>query len=159
MTSEQNRINSKSKSFEVPEHTAKLLKKLESRPESEIMNSEALRVVRSIWPAAFHVSNPTPLKLGIHKDMMETGLIGVHIINTALRFFTTLERYLEAIKPGTVRIDLEGKPAGKVKLREAVDAEVKLFNLEIHQQPKRESEERKQVVITKMRLLAVKKPS
>ena len=138
----------------LPEDTQKLLKRLKNRPESEIMNSEALRVVRSVWPEAFHVSSPRPLKIGIHKDMENANLVPSHIISIALRFFTTLERYLETIKPKAVRIDLDGQPAGKVKLREAVDAEIKLFNLS---NEAREPEKRTRIVIKQIRLLAVKK--
>lgn len=138
------------------EETVKLLKKLASRPEVEILNSEALRVVRSVWPDAFHVSSPKPLKIGIHKDMEATNLIPSHLIRIALKFFTTLERYLEMIKPGAIRVGLDGKPAGKVKLREAVDAEVKLFNQE-NEDNNSTPPERHRIVVKQMRLLAVKK--
>ncbi len=138
----------------IPEEARKLLKKLENRPENEIMNSEALRIVRAFWPDAFHVSSPRPLKVGIHKDMESSELVPPHIIRIALRFFTTLERYLETIKPGARRINLEGKPAGKVKLREAVDAEIKLY----HQNEARTTG-RTRVVINRIRLISVKKAS
>lgn len=140
---------------ELSKDTVEVLKKLEMRPESEILNSEALRVVRSVWPQAFHVSSPQPLKIGIHKDMAAMEIVPLHIINIALRFFTTLERYLGAIKPSAVRIALDGKPAGKVKLREAVDAEIKLFNL--FDKTLLAPIERKRVIVKKMRLLSVKK--
>ena len=136
------------------EGSRQLLKKLESRPQGEVMNSEALRLVRSVWPAAFHVSSPQPLKIGIHKDMENTNLIPAHIISVALRFFTSLERYLESIKPKAVRIDLYGQEAGDVKLREAVDAEIKLFHMS---GDSRVQGSRTRIIIKKIRLLAVKK--
>ncbi|MDP0561299.1 MAG: ProQ/FINO family protein [Candidatus Endonucleobacter sp. (ex Gigantidas childressi)] len=138
---------------DLPEGARKLLKQLESRPESEIMNSDALRVVRLVWPKAFIVSSPRPLKVGIHKDMTSSNVVPAHIIGIALRFFTMLERYLIAIKPGVERIDLNGQAAGKVKLSEAVDAEIKLFSNSADAEPV----ERISTMISKIRLLAVKK--
>ena len=136
----------------ISEEGRKLLEKLANKPENEIMNSEALRVVRAFWPEAFHVSSPKPLKVGIHKDMESEGVVPPHIISIALRFFTTLERYLEIIKPGAIRIDLQGEPVGKVKLREAVDAEIKLF-----QQSQARTTGRTRVVVNRIRLISVKK--
>lgn len=135
-----------------------LLKKIEDCPKTEIMNSEALRIVRSVWPDAFYVSSPKPLKTGIHKDMEATQLLPPHIISIALRFFTTLECYLETIKPKAIRISLDGKPAGKVKLREAVDAEIKLFNLySISKDKDANASVRDRVIIKKITLIAVRK--
>ncbi|WP_263080978.1 ProQ/FinO family protein [Endozoicomonas sp. Mp262] len=139
---------------ELSEEAMKLLKKLENKPAAEIMNSEALRVVRAAWPEAFHVSSPKPLKVGIHKDMESEGLIPPHIISTALNFFTTLERYLEAVKPGAARINLSGQTAGRVRLREAVDAEIKLYR-----QSEAHTRGRTRVVINRIKLLSVKKAS
>ncbi|WP_330927096.1 ProQ/FINO family protein [Candidatus Sororendozoicomonas aggregata] len=137
----------------VPDEAKVLLEKLASKPEDDVMNAEALRVVRAIWPKAFHVSAPQPLKIGIHKDMENAGVVPAHIISKALHFFTTLDRYLETIKPKATRIDLKGQPAGQVRLREAVDAEIKLFSLDTT----RQSPQRTRVVVKKMRLLAVNK--
>ncbi|MDP0589770.1 MAG: ProQ/FINO family protein [Candidatus Endonucleobacter bathymodioli] len=139
---------------DLPESARNLIKKLEARPESEIMGSEALRVVRLVWPKAFMVSFPKPLKIGIHKDMKRSNCIPAHIIGVALRFFTRIERYLVAIKPGAARIDLNGKVAGKVRLSEAVDAEIKLFR---GSSDSCEPVERTRIIISKIRLLAVKK--
>ncbi len=139
----------------VPDEAKALLEKLAGRPEDDVMNTEALRLVRAIWPKAFHVSSPQPLKIGIHKDMEKAGVVPAHVISKALHFFTTLDRYLEAVKPKATRIDLEGQPAGQVRLREAVDAEIKLFSLNNTEQPP----QRTRVVVKKMRLLAVNKAS
>ena len=61
-----------------------------------------------------------------------------------------MERYLEGIKSGATRINLQGKPAGRVKLREAVDAEIKLYTQSTDFVAFRSS-----VVIKKVRVLAV----
>lgn len=92
-----------------------------------VSKSEALRMVREKWPEAFRVSSPRPLKVGIHNEMKQTGAFPLPIIKSALKLFTSQERYLLSIKPGRSRVDLNGKPAGKVKLKEAVNAEISLF--------------------------------
>ncbi|KEI70337.1 ProQ/FINO family protein [Endozoicomonas elysicola] len=139
-------------SNELPEEARKILERLHNRPESDVMNSEALRLVRILWPNAFNVSDPRPLKIGIHKEMAEANLLPAHIIPVALRFFTSMERYLEKVKPGANRINLQGQAAGKVKLREAVDAEIKLYT-----QSSDFITTRDRVIIKKIRLLSVNK--
>ncbi|MGB1271394.1 MAG: ProQ/FINO family protein [Endozoicomonas sp.] len=136
----------------LPEEARKILARLESRPQSDVMNTEALRLVRILWPEAFNVSSPKPLKIGIHKEMEAAHLLPDHIIPIALRFFTTMERYLENIKPGAPRVNLKGEHAGRVRLREAVDAEIKLFT-----QSSDFVTTRDRVIIKEIRLLSVTK--
>ncbi|MGB0360102.1 MAG: ProQ/FINO family protein [Endozoicomonas sp.] len=139
---------------ELPEEARVILARLESRPENDVMNTEALRLVRILWPKAFNVSQPRPLKIGIHKDMGAAEVLPENIISIALRFFTSMDRYLEIIKPGVTRINLEGKATGRVKLREAVDAEIKLYT-----QSTDFIITRDRVIIKQIRLLAVHKQS
>lgn len=134
----------------LPEEARKILARLQDRSDSDVMNSEALRLVRILWPKAFNVSQPRPLKIGIHREMADANLLPAHIIPVALRFFTSMERYLEEIKSGATRINLQGKPAGRVKLREAVDAEIKLYTHSSDFAPFRSA-----VLIEKVRVLAV----
>ncbi|PJE80131.1 RNA chaperone ProQ [invertebrate metagenome] len=139
-----------------------LLEKLSKKPESEILNSEALKLVRSVWPEVFTVSSPRPLKVGIHHDMEKTGVLPAHIIKIALKFYTTIARYLEQVKPGTPRIGLSGRVVGRVRLKEAVDAEIKLYNQDVSERKETvESKvpERKRLIIRQMRLLSVVRPS
>ena len=136
----------------LPREAIKRLQRLENRPEDDILNTEALRIVRAIWPAAFNVITPKPLKIGIHKEMeAETaGLVPAFIISKALRFFTTQDRYLATIQSGAERLDLAGNKAGKVKLREAVDAEIKRYQQSL---PKKTTRER--VIIRQIKLVSV----
>ena len=134
----------------LPEEAQKILARLQERPDSDVMNSEALRLVRILWPKAFNVSQPKPLKIGIHREMADANVLPSHIIPVALRFFTSMERYLEQIKSGATRINLQGKPAGRVKLREAVDAEIKLYTHSSDFIPQRNS-----VLIEKVRIISV----
>ena len=127
-----------------------------------LSNSEALKQVRAIWPNAFSIVSPTPLKIGIHKDMNACGVLPEEVVSVALRFYTSLDRYLQQIKPGAVRIDLSGKVSGKVRLKEAVDAEVKLYMSSSDNKKtsgERELEnphKRQRFVISKIRLLSVR---
>lgn len=104
----------------------------------EVSKSEALRMIRERWPEAFRVSSPRPLKVGIHNEMKQTGEFPLAVIKSALKLFTSQERYLMSIKVGRNRIDLQGKPTGKVKLKEAVNAEITLFMRHEKQRQKHE---------------------
>ena len=119
-TESQITINSDTVEDSIPEVHA-------GKSEPEISKSEALKMVRERWPEAFRVSSPRPLKVGIHNDMKQTGEFPVNVIKSALKLFTSQERYLLSIKLGRNRIGLDGKPCGKVKLKEAVNAEITLF--------------------------------
>ena len=136
----------------LPQEAIKRLQRLENRSEDDILNTEALRIIRVIWPTAFNVIAPKPLKIGIHKDMeTETGgQVPAFIISKALRYFTTLDRYLATIQAGAVRLDLAGNKAGKVKLREAVDAEIKRYQQSLPKKPERE-----RVIIRQIKLVSV----
>jgi len=131
-----------------------LLRRIEGRALDDILSSEALRVIRAIWPKAFNVVKPKPLKIHIHKDMEEADVVSSELIKKALRFFTSQDRYLATLKPGSVRFDLQGMHSGKVRLREAVDAEIKRYHL--NHPP---VEQRERVIIKKIRLVSVKKAS
>ena len=129
-----------------------ILTRLKQRPSSSIMDFETLRLVRTLWPEVFNVSHPRPLKVGIHKDIIAASSIPEDFISQALHFFTSTEKYLECIKAGATRIDLNGMPAGKVKLREAVDSEIKLY-----QQSSDYSVTRYTTVIKQVKVLSIKK--
>ena len=150
MTSVSN--NEHTQDCQLPEEAHKLLKRLENRPEKDILNTEALRIVRAIWPKTFNVSSPKPLKIGIHKDMGQEEQLPAHIISKALRCFTTMDRYLATIRVGAKRVDLKGQITGTVKLREAVDAEIKRY-----QQSQPQIPTRNRIIIKKIKLMSVNK--
>ena len=129
---------------------------------NQLSNSEALRQVRAVWPNAFSIVSPKPLKIGIHNDMNACEVVPKEVVSVALRFYTSLDRYLQQIKPGAVRIDLLGKVSGKVRLKEAVDAEVKLYLSSSDNKKNTDEKElenihiRQRFVIRKIRLLSVR---
>ncbi|MCK5893615.1 MAG: hypothetical protein KAG53_04215 [Endozoicomonadaceae bacterium] len=103
------------------------IEKLSGKSKASISKSEALRIARTIWPQIFRVSEPVPMKIGIHKEMIATNLIPTIIIKIALHYFVGQDRYLEALKEGVTRIDINGNYASKVSQREAVGAEISLY--------------------------------
>ena len=103
------------------------IQQLAVKPDQPVLRSEALWLVRALWPDAFSLTDPKPLQIGIHKEMYNSGLLPMHVIETALRYFTRLERYMLATTVGAKRYDLQGKVCGKVRLQEAVSTEIKLY--------------------------------
>ena len=68
--------------------------------------------------------------------MKQTGEFPVSTIKKALKLFTQQDRYLLSIKEGRNRVDLNGKSSGKVKLKEAVNAEILLYQRQQTRQKK-----------------------
>ncbi|WP_422138257.1 ProQ/FINO family protein [Endozoicomonas sp. ALC020] len=120
----------------------------------EISSSEALRLIRERWPEAFRVASPRPLKVGIHNEMNQTGEFPASTIKKALKLFTQQDRYLSSIKEGRNRVDLNGKPAGKVKLKEAVNAEILLYQRQLTRQKKNE-----RVFVGQLKLVVTGQPA
>lgn len=134
----------------LPADAQHILNRVYARSDQHISKSEALRLIRSLWKNTFNVNAPQPLKVGIHDDMVADGRLPEPIIQKALGFFTSLESYLNSIKSGVSRIDLNGQECGKVRLHEAVDAEVRLFISSSDFKPNR-----KTVVVKKLRVVAI----
>ncbi|MCL6272065.1 ProQ/FinO family protein [Sansalvadorimonas sp. 2012CJ34-2] len=114
-----------------------LLADLKGRSNRDILGHEALRVLRTLWPSIFRVSSPRPLKVGIDKDIAETSLVPDNITKIALRCFTRLDQYLESTRAGRPRIGLDGKTHGKVRLDEAVNADMMLYARYCRKNPQR----------------------
>ncbi len=129
-----------------------LLADLSLRKDKEILGHEAVRVLRLLWPAVFRVSSPRPLKIGIDKDIAATGKVPENIIRIGLRCYTRLENYLECTTAGRARIGLDGKPDGRVRLEEAVNADMLLYARYCRQNPAR-------VFIGQLRLVKTTEPA
>ena len=61
--------NEQAQDCTLPPEAVERLKRLGKQAEDDVLNTEALRIIRAIWPDAFNVIAPKPLKIGIHKDM------------------------------------------------------------------------------------------
>ena len=79
------------------------------------------------FPACFHVyqGRRKPLKIGIHEDIRAAlnGEIAPEDLGASLRRYTSNDVYLDNLRTGTARIDLNGKPAGLVTTKEALFAQ------------------------------------
>ena len=82
--------------------------------------------IAEIYPNCFRQPGQ-PLKIGIHNDIiarhpeLQPGLIA-----SALRTYTRSVGYLEMLKAGAARIDLEGNPVGTVTTADEADAKRKI---------------------------------
>ncbi|GAA5217822.1 RNA chaperone ProQ [Corallincola platygyrae] len=78
-----------------------------------------LKLLTETFPACFSASGEAkPLKIGIFKDLAERFAENEDVSKTqlrvALRRYTSGWRYLESVKAGVERVDLDGAPAGTV---------------------------------------------
>ena len=77
-----------------------------------------LELLRERFPKCFvrYQQPRQPLKIGVHKDLavVLAGVVSKSEIGRALTVYTNDVAYREALKPGAVRIDLNGEPAGVV---------------------------------------------
>ena len=87
---------------------------------------EGIAQLAELYPNCFRQPGQ-PLKIGIHNDIiarhpeLQPGLIA-----SALRTYTRSVGYLETLKAGAARIDLEGNPVGTVTAADEADARRKI---------------------------------
>jgi ProP effector len=86
--------------------------------------NDIIEILAEWFPAASSVyeARRRPLKVGIHLDILErtAGAIEPKELSRALRFYTGNPAYLQrSTRPGAVRIDLDGQPAGEVTREQA----------------------------------------
>jgi hypothetical protein len=98
----------------------------------------SVRDLTTLHPACFDASNPRPLKIGIHKDLIARHGLPSDFpakaskgerkaskqrqrlrYKAALAEYCNQRPYLERLVPGAERIDLDGRPAGTVTAQEA----------------------------------------
>ncbi|MFP3344065.1 ProQ/FINO family protein [Halomonas sp. SIMBA_159] len=66
------------------------------------------------YPEAFFKGHTKPLKVGIHQDLAEREAWSGKLIRRALANYVNLPRYVKSMREGAERVDLDGKPSGKV---------------------------------------------
>jgi ProQ/FINO family len=84
-----------------------------------------LTALAAAFPNAFslHEGRRRPLKIGIHHDLLVLGgAERSRELSAALRSYTLNRAYLRAMRPGAVRVDLDGNPAGRVTDEDAARA-------------------------------------
>ena len=87
----------------------------------------ALALLCERWPKCFFMfpGRRLPLKIGIHKDIPD-GLIEPKILRLTFRLYVNNPGYLNAMRLGMARIDLNGEAAGTVGENDAKNAQTRL---------------------------------
>jgi len=96
-----------------------------------------LTALAAAFPNAFslHEGRRRPLKIGIHHDLLVLGgAERSRELSAALRSYTLNRAYLRAMRPGAVRVDLDGNPAGRVTNEDAARARETLAAIEAKRQ-------------------------
>jgi sRNA-binding protein len=102
-----------------------------STPPAHSLNSQdqsieqTLSALAELFPFAFTAENWKPhwsLKIGIHKDLIERGLLSPDECRIVLRWYCARLMYRRAIAAGGVRLDLDGDVAGEVTPDESAHA-------------------------------------
>lgn len=99
----------------------------------EGLEAEILRILITTFPRAFFPSgqNCRPLRVGIFDDL--DPVLPPEIDRTRLKLclghYTGQPNYLRELKPGAIRIGLDGRAAGRVSLKDAASAATRLQKL------------------------------
>ena len=90
----------------------------------------ALALLCQRWPKCFFMfpGRRLPLKIGIHKDIPD-GLIEPKILRLAFRLYVNNPGYLNAMRLGAARVDLNGEVAGTVDENDAKSAQAHLAGI------------------------------
>ncbi len=88
---------------------------------------EVVALLAEQFPLCFSLAGAAkPLKIGIFQDLAErlkdNPLVSKTMLRQALRVYTSSWRYLDAVKEGTHRIDLEGQAGDAIDLQQAEHA-------------------------------------
>ena len=87
---------------------------------------EDIPQLAELYPSCFRHPRQ-PLKIGIHSDIIaQHPELRASLIGSALKTYTRSRGYLEMLKAGTARIDLEGNPVGTVTAADEEDAKRKI---------------------------------
>jgi sRNA-binding protein len=87
---------------------------------------EGIAQLAELYPYCFRQPRQ-PLKIGIHNDIVaQHPELRASLIGSALKTYTRSRGYLEMLKAGTARIDLEGNPVGTVTAADEEDAQRKI---------------------------------
>jgi ProP effector len=86
----------------------------------KINNSkELIAYLSELFPTCFIATGEArPLKIGIFQDLAarlaDDTRVSKTVLRSALRQYTSSWRYLHGLRPGMIRVDLDGNPAGEL---------------------------------------------
>jgi ProP effector len=97
---------------------------------------------------ADHRAEHCPLKIGIHLDLTDRGVLRIDECRAVFRVYVGRRKYQKALANGGARLDLDGNPAGEVTPEQVAAAEVKLAAIKRKMKARREAERAKEAIET-----------
>jgi len=80
------------------------------RNKNKQNNLKLIQLLEKKYPKAFNWNNPSPLKIGIDKEMQIDEELTESKLKRALAAYTRSDRYKKSLAKQKIRIDLNGKP-------------------------------------------------
>jgi len=120
---------------------------MENQPKLN-SSKEVIAFLAERFPQCFSAEGEArPLKVGIFQDLVERVGGEMNLSKTqlraALRLYTSSWRYLYGVKPGAVRVDLDGKPCGELEEQHVAHARQQLEEAKARVQAQREAQQAK----------------
>ncbi|CAM3635331.1 MULTISPECIES: RNA chaperone ProQ [Vibrio] len=111
-------------------------------------SKEVIAYIAECFPKCFTLEGEAkPLKIGIFQDLAERltddPKVSKTQIRAALRQYTSSWRYLHGVKPGAVRVDLDGNPAGELDEEHVEHAKTALAESKAKVQARRKEQAQK----------------
>jgi ProP effector len=111
-------------------------------------SKEVIAYIAECFPKCFTLEGEAkPLKIGIFQDLAERRNEDEKVSKTqlraALRQYTSSWRYLHGVKPGAVRVDLDGNPAGELDEEHVEHAKTALAESKAKVQARRKEQAQK----------------
>lgn len=120
---------------------------MENQPKLN-SSKEVIAFLAERFPLCFSAEGEArPLKIGLFQDLVarvegELSLSKTQL-RSALRLYTSSWRYLHGIKPGAIRVDLDGNPCGELDEQHVEHARVQLEEAKARVQAKRAEQQAK----------------
>ncbi len=92
------------------EQTTEAKPSAKKRNKNKQNNLKLIQLLEKKYPKAFNWNNPSPLKIGIDKEMQIDEELTESKLKRALAAYTRSDRYKKSLAKQKMRIDLEGKP-------------------------------------------------
>ncbi|EPG8759975.1 RNA chaperone ProQ [Raoultella ornithinolytica] len=120
---------------------------MENQPKLN-SSKEVIAFLAERFPQCFSAEGEArPLKVGIFQDLVERVGGEMNLSKTqlraALRLYTSRWRYLYGVKPGAVRVDLDGNPCGELEEQHVAHARQQLEEAKARVQAQRASQQAK----------------
>ena len=111
-------------------------------------SKEVIAYIAECFPKCFTLEGEAkPLKIGIFQDLAERlsddPKVSKTQLRAALRQYTSSWRYLHGVKPGAVRVDLDGNPAGELEEEHVEHAKTALAESKAKVQARRKEQAQK----------------